>query len=335
MSEESLIASRVYGRKLEKPPITWPAFAVAAVLGAALTMAYSIGFLGLTDGPLNLSRLIDSRFLFSIVPCALISLGLWTLLYFGFVRWRNATMGPIYFNALAGIVFATSLLSPLAIHGVRYVEHQIDLHKARQAWATVPALKTELAAIAARDRAGDAADLAVLGPKMKATDKALVISAVTIASPADVRAMSGRIADTLKAMDAAEAADAGRWRQTRAAIDAAMKRANPPPLVRDHVRARLDDDTKIAFNRHVAEDDLRRATYKEFQAALDVFTRANGLWRSDGDNLMFARTSDIEAIETHLNRGERLRRRLYDIPTEPLPSQSWSRPPAGVDKIRE
>jgi hypothetical protein len=41
----------------------------------------------------------------------------------------------------------------------------------------------------------------------------------------------------------------------------------------------------------------------ETLAALDVFTNANGLWRSDGDNLMFARQSDVAAIEEHLYNG--------------------------------
>jgi hypothetical protein len=330
MSDESLIASRIYSRKLEKPPTTWPALVLTVLVGMGLATAYSIGLQGVDGARFDLSSLINTRFLFSIVPCALISLALWTLLYFGFVRSRDATLGPIYFNILAPCVFAASLLSPVALHGVRYVEHQIELHKAREAWATVPGLKTELAAIAAKDRAGDAAALAVLTPRLKTTDQHLVISPVTVGSPADVRALTERIRGTLDAIAQAETEDAARWKQTRTAIDQALRRANPPPLVRDYVLTRLDQDNKVAIARHGAEASLRERTYAQTLAALDVFAQAQGLWRSDGDNLMFARQSDIAAIREHLNKAEGLRRRLFDFPPEPLPRQSWSRPPPGV-----
>jgi hypothetical protein len=330
VEKESLIASRVYSRRLEKPPITWPALVVTVLVGMGLATAYSIALQGVDGDRFDLSNLINTRFLFSIVPCSLISLALWTLLYFGFVRSRNPALGPTYFNILAPCVFAASLLSPIVLYGVRSVEHQIALHEAREAWATVPELKAELAAIAAKDRAGDAASLAVLNPRLKTTDQHLVISPVTIASPADVRALTARIRGTLEAIAQAETEDAARWRETRAAIDKALRRANPPPLVRDHVLSQLDQDTKVAVARHGAEADLRERTYAETLAALEVFTRAQGLWRSDGDNLMFARQSDVDAIEEHLNAAERLRRRLFDFPPEPLPRQNWSRPPAGV-----
>jgi hypothetical protein len=330
MSEETLIASRAYGRKLEKPPTTWPALVVAVLIGVGLATAYSIGLQGVDGSRFDLSSLINTRFVFSIVPCALISLGLWVVLYFGFVRSRDPSMGPIYFNILAPCVFAASLLAPIVLYGAHAVEHQIDLHEAREAWATVPGLKTELAAIAAKDRAGDTVALAALTPRLKATDQHLVISPVTIGSPADVRALTARLRGALEAVAQAETEDAARWKQTRAAIDQALRRANPPPMVRDHVLAQLDQDTKAAIARHGAEADLRDRTYVETLAALEVFTQANGLWRSDGDNLMFARQSDVDAIEEHLNRSERLRRRLFDFPPEPLPRQSWSRPPPGV-----
>lgn len=330
LTEDSLIASRVYSRKLEKPPTTWPALVVTILIGMGLAIAYSLRLQGLDSERFDLSSLINTRFLFSLVPCSLIALGLWTLLYFGFVRSRDATKGPIYFNILAPCVFAASLLSPVVLHGVRYVEHQIDLHRAREAWATVPGLKTELAAIAAKDRTGDTAALSVLNPRLKATDQRLVISPVTIGSPADVRALTARLRGTLDAVAQAEVDDARRWKETRAAIDDALKRADPPPLVRDYVLAQLDKDTKVALARHGAEASLRDRTYAETLAALEVFTKADGLWRSDGENLMFARQSDVDAIEAHLNNAERLRRRLFDFPPEPLPHQSWSGPPPGV-----
>jgi hypothetical protein len=330
MTEETLIASRVYGRKLEKPPTTWPVFVVTVLIGMGLATAYSIGLQGVDGTRFDLSTLINTRFVISIVPCALISLGLWALLYFGFVRWRDPTMGPIYFNILTPCVFAASLVSPIVLYGAHYVEHQIDLRRAREAWATVPGLKTELAAIAAKDRAGDTAALTVLNPRLKATDQRLVISPVTIGSPADVRALTARLRGTLDAVAQEETEDAARWKQTRAAVDAALNRANPPPLVRDYVLAQLDENTKAAVASHGAEAQLREETYGQTLAALDVFTKANGLWRSDGDNLMFARQSDVDAIEEHLNNAERLRRRLFDYPPEPLPRQTWSRPPPGV-----
>jgi hypothetical protein len=330
VKDDSLIASRVYSRQLEKPPTTWPVFVLTVLIGMGLAIAYSIRLQGLDSTRFDLSSLINTRFLFSLVPCGLISLFLWTLLYFGYVRSRDATLGPIYFNILAPCVFAASLLSPVALHGVRYVEHQIELRQAREAWAAAPGLKTELAAIAAKDRAGDTAALTVLNPRLKATDQRLVISPVTIGSQADVRALTARLQGTLDAVAKAETEDAARWKETRAAIDAALKRANPPPLVSDYVLAKLEANTKAAVARHGEEAQLREQTYTETLAALEVFTKANGLWRSDGDNLMFARQTDVDAIEDHLNRAERLRRNLFDFPPEPLPRQDWSRPPPGV-----
>jgi hypothetical protein len=51
VSEESLIASRVYGRKLEKPPTTWPALVVTVLIGMGLATAYSIGLQGVDGTP--------------------------------------------------------------------------------------------------------------------------------------------------------------------------------------------------------------------------------------------------------------------------------------------
>ncbi|MBI1685461.1 hypothetical protein [Caulobacter hibisci] len=318
MSEESLIASHVYSRKLDKPKNVWPALIVTTLIGVAIITAYSLGQMDSTNRAFDPSELLNSRFLFSLVPCGVLALTLWAILYFGYVRWRDASMGPMCFNVLGIGIFGASVLAPLSVQGIWYVERQIALHEARQAWATVPALKTELTAIAARDRAGDAADLAVLKPQFEATDDVLEISPITIASQADVQKASALLVKTLAAMDEAEARNAERTAQTRAAIDGAIQRAAPPALVREHIYARL------------AADEQRAAAYESTLSALGVFTGARGLWKSDGENLMFARQSDVDAIEAHLREAKIRRYDLFHQPAERLPAQSWAKPQPGV-----
>lgn len=206
MTEESLIASRIYSRKLEKPRTTWPAFAVAALLGIGLTIAYSIGFLGLRQETFDLSDLINTRFLYSLVPCGLISLGLWALLYFGFVRWRDPTMGPLYFNGLAVIVFATSLLAPVAMHGVRYVERQVAEAKMRDAWNKSPTLKGELATIAKEARLADVAAWDAIAAEVREADASLDMDPSTLKSQAVVDARHAKIVKASTDLEAYQAA---------------------------------------------------------------------------------------------------------------------------------
>lgn len=330
MTDESLIASHVYSRKLDKPRNVWPAVIVTALVGVGVIAAYSLAQMRGDSRVFDPSELLNSRFLFSLVPCGVLAVALWAGLYFGYVRSRNASMGPASFNVIAIAIFATSVLAPMSVHGVWYVEKQIALGKARKAWDAEPELKAELLAIAASERAADAAAIAALKPHYEATERMLVISPITIASQADVQTASARLRKTLDLMEQTTTEDAARQARTKAAIDAAVRKADAPALVRDHIYARLAADEQAAAAAGNVRTDLRRSTYEETLAALDVLRAARGLWESDGEKLFFARQSDIDELESHLRNAKLTRYDLHHQPAERLPAQSWARPPKGV-----
>jgi hypothetical protein len=330
MTEESLIASRVFGRKLEKPPITWPAFAVTAVVGVAVTVGYSVGVLGLLDGPLDISNLINTRFLYSIVPCALISLGLWALLYFGFVRWRNATLGPTYFNSLAIIVFTTSLLAPLGLYGVRSVERQVAEAKVRQEWSRAPALKGELATIARDARSADLAAWNAIAAEIREADVALDMAPSTLASQAIVDARRARIGKASKDLKAYHRAYGQRLDQTHAAVTAALARNKAPPLVMARVRPLLDEDTRNARAARESAYAVRQLAYGEALDALDILAAARGTWKSDGQRLLFYREGVLDRLLPEVRQAAQAQYRLRYVSDKASSPMLWSRPPPGV-----
>jgi hypothetical protein len=330
MTEESLIASRVYGRKLEKPPVTWPGFAIAAAVGVAATVAYSVGFLGLLDGPLDISNLINTRFLYSIVPCALISLSLWALLYFGFVRGRNATMGPTYFNSLAVIVFATSLLAPLGLHGVRSVERQVAEAKARREWSRAPALKGELATIARDARTADLAAWNAIASEVRDADLALDMAPSTLASQAIVDARRAKIAKASQDLKTYHRAYGQRLDQTHAAVTAALARNKAAPLVMARVKPLLDDDTRNARAARENAYAVRQLAYAEALEALDILAAARGTWKSDGQRLLFYREGVLDRLLPEAREAARAQYRLRYISDKVSSPMLWSRPPPGV-----
>jgi hypothetical protein len=330
LTEESLIASHVYSRKLDKPPITWPAFAIVALVGVALTIGYSIGFLGLREEVFDLSELINSRFLYSLVPCGLISLGLWTLLYFGFVRWRDPTMGPIYFNILAVIVFATSLLAPVAMHGVRYVERQVAEAKMRDAWNASPALKGELATIAKNAREADMAAWQAIAAEIGEADGALDMRPSTLETQAIVDRRHAKITKALTDLDAYNAAYDQRLGQTRQAVLDALSRNKAGPLVVGRVRPLLDEDTRSAQARRANAYDVRRKAYAEAADALGILVKARGTWKTEGSRMVFYREGVVDRLVPAINQAERSQNRMRYITDKVSSPMLWSRPPPGV-----
>ncbi len=331
MTEESLIASRIYSRKLEKPRTTWPAFAVAALLGIGLTIAYSIGFLGLRQEAFDLSDLINTRFLYSLVPCGLISLGLWTLLYFGFVRWRDPTMGPLYFNGLAVIVFATSLLAPVATHGVRYVERQVAEAKMRDAWNKSPTLKGELATIAKEARLADVAAWNAIAAEVREADASLDMNPATLKSQAVVDARHARIVKASADLEAYQAAYDQRLDTTRQAVLDALTRNHAEALVTDRVRPPCSRTTP-ATPACSAPTPTRSASmlYSEALDALKILVKARGSWESQGSRMVFYQPGVVDRLIPEMNQAERAEYRLRYVSDRVSSPMLWSRPPPGV-----
>jgi hypothetical protein len=330
VSEESLIASRVYGRKLEKPPTTWPAFALAALIGIGLTIAYSIGFLGLRQETFDLSELINTRFVYSLVPCGLISLGLWTLLYFGFVRWRDPTMGPLYFNGLAVIIFATSLLAPVAMHGVRYVERQVAEAKMREAWSQSPALKGDLASIAKAARVADMAAWEAISAEIREADASLDMNPSTLKSQAVVDARHAKIAKASADLEAYQAAYDQRLDDTRQAVLAALARNNAGPLVTNRVHPLLEDDVRNARLQRANAYKVRQHAYAEALDALGILVKARGTWKSEGSRMVFYQPGVVDRLIPEMNQAERAEYRLRYVSDRVSSPMLWSRPPPGV-----
>ncbi|MBO9710220.1 MAG: hypothetical protein J7521_18615 [Caulobacter sp.] len=330
MTEDSLIASHVYSRRLDKPPTTWPAFVAAAVVAASLTIGYSIGFLGLREEAFDLSDLINSRFLFSIVPCGVISLGVWTLLYVGFLRWRAPTMGPIYFNLLAVIVFGTSLLAPVVMHGVRHVEFQVAQAKMREAWKQAPALKGDLALIARNARQADIAAWDAISLEIREADAFTDLSPSVLDSQATVDKRRARIAKAAKDLEAYNADYGRRLQATRQAVLEALVRNKAGPLVVERVRPLVEDDTRNALARRAGAYETRQTVYAEALDVLDILAKARGSWESQGSRMIFYQPGVADRLVPEFNEASRIRNRLRYLDDKVSSPMLWSRPPPGV-----
>lgn len=330
LSQESLIASQVYSRRLEEPPTTWPALVAAILLAMGLTVAYSVGFLGLRDEAFDFSDLINTRFVYSLVPCSLISLGVWALLYFGVVRRRHAALGPIYFNILAVIVFATSLLAPVGMHGYRYGERMIAEAKARDAWRQAPGLKGELATLARDARQADMAAWQAIAPRIREADGLLDVSPSSLTSQAAVDTRHAKITKASAELKTYYADYDRRLEATRLAVLDALARNKAGPLVVDRVRPLLENDTRDARARRAAAYKTRLTAYSQTLDALDILVKARGTWKSEGSRMLFYRQGVVDRLIPELNEADRAARRLAYIADKASSPMLWSRPPPGV-----
>jgi hypothetical protein len=295
-----------------------------------LTLAYSIGFLGLREEAFDFSDLINTRFVYSLVPCGLISLGVWTLLYFGFVRWRDATLGPIYFNILAVIVFATSLLAPVGMHGYRYGERMIAEAKARDAWSQSPALKGELATLARDARQADMAAWQAIAPEIREADGLLDVSPSSMTSQAVADTRHAKITKASADLKTYYADYDRRLEATRLAVLDALARNKAGPLVVDRVRPLIEDDTRNAKARRVAASRTRLTAYSETLDALDILVKARGTWKSEGSRMLFYRPGVVDRLIPELNEADRAARRMAYLDDKASSPMLWSRPPPGV-----
>ena len=283
-------------RRPKAVPVTWPAFVVAAVIAVGVSTVYTLGRHTI-DLEAELGPVIWRIFNTSLLPTVVVALGVWCLLYYGFVRWRNGERGPLYFNTLLGLVFATMMLAPLA-------RHQVQLIQA----GDIQGLKVAMERAAAAERADDARARAPLDAALAAAQGDLTLDPSALASAADRREAKARVETARQASKTYHDGYAARRAHHRAAF---------AQVVASHkVSAEIKNETFPAYDKAYAGRNLRaerdfqnqQALFDEADAGIAALNRS--LVEVEGNNLWFSSRSDAAAYGEHRRNAAVYRNRL-------------------------
>lgn len=277
-------------------PTTWPAFvvAIAVAVGAAGYYALRAPRLPLT---VELGPTLWRIFNHSLVPTVVIALVVWSLLYFGFVRWKNGERGPLHFNTLLAAVFATLMLAPFA-------RQQVDLFKAGDVQGLqADTLKADAAQNAAETRAKAALDTAIA-----AADDDLELNASALASAGARKQAKARIA---------AARQASKDYQIDYADRAAKRRTAYLQMVAGHKISAEISKASVAAYDQAAEGRSLRAT-RDFDNQQTLFDEVEGgiaaldrgLVKVEGHDLWFTNQGDARAFSDHHRKASIYSNRL-------------------------
>lgn len=281
-----------------KPPVptTWPAFVAAIVVAIALAAKYALRAPPLPF-EVELGPTLWGIFNHGLVATAVIALGVWCVLYFGFVRWKNGERGPLHFNTLLGVVFATLILAPFA-------RQQVDLFRAGDVKGLqADTLKADAAQKVAETKAKTALDTA-----MAAADGDLELNASALASAGARKQARVRVA---------AARQASKDYQIDFADRAAASRAAYLRLVAGHkISAEVSKNSMAAYDRKAGVRDLRathdfdtqQTLFDEVESAIAALDR--GLVKVDGYDLWFTNQGDAMAFNDHRRKASIYRNRL-------------------------
>jgi hypothetical protein len=277
-------------------PTTWPAFVVAILVAGAAAGWYALRAprlpLETEQGPT-----LWGIFNHSLVPTVIIALVVWCLLYFGFVRWKNGERGPLHFNTLLGVVFATLILAPFA-------RQQVDLFRA----GDVKGLQADTLKANAAQKTADTRAKAALDAAMAAADRDLELDASALASAGPRNQAKARVAAARQASKDYQIAFADR---------AAHNRAEYLKLVAGHkISAEVSKASVAVHDRKAGLRDLR-ATH-DFDTQQILFDEVDsaiaaldcGLVKVDGYDLWFTNQGDARAFNDHRRKASIYRNRL-------------------------
>ena len=290
-------APRAKTKRVKPPaPTTWPAFVVAIVVAGAAAASYALRAPRLPF-EIDLGPTLWGIFNRSLVPTVVIALVVWSLLYFGFVRWKNGERGPLYFNTLLGVVFATLILAPFA-------RQQVDLFKA----GDVRGLQADTLKAEAAQQTADTRARAALDAAMAAADGDLELNASALASAGARKQAKARVA---------AARQASKDYQVDFADRAAKSRAAYLQLVADHkISAEVSKSSVDTYDRKAGVRDLRatfdfdaqQTLFDEVESAIAALDR--GLVKVDGYDLWFTNQGDAMAFNGHRRKASIYRNRL-------------------------
>ena len=281
-----------------KPPVptTWPAFVVAIVVAVALAAKYALRAPPLPF-EVDLGPTLWSIFNHSLVATVVIALGVWSLLYFGFVRWKNGERGPLHFNTLLGVVFATLILAPFA-------RQQVDLFRA----GDVKGLQADTLKADAAQKTAETQAKAALDTAMTAADDDLDLNAGTLASAGARKQAKARVAAARQASKDYQVDYADRAAKNRAAYLQLAAGHKVSPQIATSSLAVYDHRAEGRSLRATVDFDNQRALFDAVDAGIAALDR--GLVRVDGNDLWFTNQGDARAFNSHRRTASIYRNRL-------------------------
>jgi hypothetical protein len=258
-------------------PTTWPAFVVAIAVAGGLA-----GYYALRAPPLpfevELGPTLWGIFNRSLVPTVVIALVVWCLLYFGFVRWKNGERGPLHFNTLLGVVFATLILAPFA-------RQQVDLFKA----GDVKGLQADTLKADTAQKIAETQAQAALTAAMAAAAADLELNAGVLDSASARKQAKARVAAARQASRDYQVDYADRAAQNRAAFLKRVASHKISPEISTNSVAAYDLRAE-GFRQRAARDfDNQQALFDEVEGGIAALDR--GLAKVDGYDLWFSPAS--------------------------------------------
>ena len=284
-------------RRRSKTPVTWPAFMLAAIAGIAAAAYYGLKVHPVRLYDEDLSNALWRAISPNLVPATVGALVIWSLLYFGFVRWKNGERGPLYFNLLFPIILGTLVAIPFGDQAYRTWKN-----------GDVKGLNAALPKAGVAGRSRELQARAPLTAALTAAYEDIRLTPETLTTAADRSAAKARIAAAREASRAYHEGYAARATITRAAYQKATV---------DHgVSTEIARDTLANYDTAVARELKRnekilgweQALFNEADGGISALSRSP--WRVEGDRWLFTSRQDGEAFIGHVRRAAVLRAQL-------------------------
>lgn len=286
-------------RRRPAAPTTWPAFVVALLIAGGAAGWYALRAPSLALDA-EISPALWRIFNYSLVPMAVIALAVWCLLYFGFVRWKNGERGPLHFNSLLGVVFATMMLAPLA-------RQQVDLYKA----GDIKGLAADTAKAGQARKAEEAQAKAALDAAMAKAADDLSLEPAGLATAAARKQAKARIEAARQASKDYYVDYADRMAKSRvtfAKVIAGRKVSG------EIARESLAAYEGVAENQRLRAErdfDNQQSLFDEVAAGIAALDR--GLVEVEGNNLWFSSRPDAAAYNEHRRNAAVYRNRMARV----------------------
>jgi hypothetical protein len=284
-------------RRRAKPPVTWPAFVLAAFAGIGAALYYGLKVRPVRLHDEDLSYALWHAISPALVPATIGALAIWSLLYFGFVRWKNDERGPLYFNLLFPIVLGTLVALPFG-------QQAYDSWKA----GDVKGLKADIAKIAAAGRADELKARAPLTAALTASHEDVRIEPETLLSASARRQAKARIDVAREASAAYHAGYPARVAAIRQNFARAVAGRRVSPEIAKETMADYDRSVKLQMSRSEKIQGWEQSLFDEAEKGIDALSR--GAWRPDARGLLFARREDAVAFSRHYEAARDLRTKL-------------------------
>jgi hypothetical protein len=287
-------------RRRSKPPVTWPAFVLAALVGIGAALYYGLKVRPIRLYDEDLSYTLWHALSPSLVPATVGALAIWSLLYFGFVRWKNGERGPLYFNLLFPIMLCTLVALPFG-------------QRAYESWKAgdVKGMQADLLKARSKASADELAARAPLTAGLTAASEAVRLKPEALVLAADRRQAKAQLAVVREASKLYHAGYPKRAAAARVAYAQAVARHKVSPEIARAALAQFDRDfaTQIARNDKILswEQDLVDEALAGI-AALEVAP-----WKVEGQNIYFASREAGNAFIRHHRQSEELRFKLQNL----------------------